>query len=369
MLSADLHVLRDEHVAALDPLDFDQRVGDLWRMNADADAKWLVTVLRDVTPAATDVADLGTAECLAAMRDLGMVIGSVKRHGMEPLDAVPDLEKVLIILGDRTGMVPRDTVHHYIRWNPTGPRERMYTGHRMERLLMSSVRVSLPRMSAAVDLCRQLWDISPNDLSFAVVAQELVALLRSMEDAIDIAVANVTPEFFARTMRPFFEDIRVGDRRFLGPAAAHVPLALVDMALWASDHGSPEYTKYAAESAWYGLPGWRDLFDEWVAGPSVVSRLKTAIAQANGATPPHLRAGAEAVARGLRALVAFRGKHLTMARKSYAHELRLYPLGSGGGSIDLLAEIVDVTKQNATQVRRWLDQPRRAGKRRVLCES
>src|SRR5690606_42072925 len=111
MLSADLHVLRDEHVAALDPLDFDRRVGDLWRMNADADAKWLVTVLRDVTPAATDVADLGTAECLAAMRDLGMVIGSVKRHGRQPLDAGPDLEKSLSIYRDLTRRVPRRTAH------------------------------------------------------------------------------------------------------------------------------------------------------------------------------------------------------------------------------------------------------------------
>ncbi|WSM18722.1 DUF1864 family protein (plasmid) [Streptomyces sp. NBC_01717] len=61
------------------------------------------------------------------MNPLPLLVGSVKRHGVEPVDAVPELEAPLLEFGARTSMIPRDTVHHYIGWNPTGSRERMYT--------------------------------------------------------------------------------------------------------------------------------------------------------------------------------------------------------------------------------------------------
>ncbi|MGW7367294.1 monodechloroaminopyrrolnitrin synthase PrnB family protein [Streptomyces sp. NPDC054841] len=324
----------------------------MWSLNADADANGLVGMLRDVVPSGEAVAGLSLPGCVAAMRDLGILIGSVKRHGVEPIDAVPGLELPLLELGSRTAMIPRDTVHHYIGWNPTGDRERMYTGQRMERMLMSSVRVTLSRLIAAVEAFRRLEGLEPEELEFAVAANELVALLRSLEDAIDIVIENVTPEFFARTMRPYFEEIRVGGVTYLGPAAAHVPLSLVDLALWASDRGGESYDEFWRESAQYGLPPWQGLYRRWAKGPSVVSRVSSALELApTGEASPNLRASAEALCRALRALVVFRGKHFTVARNAYAEEIRLYPLGSGGGSLDLLDQVTALTRENAALVR------------------
>jgi hypothetical protein len=50
-------------------------------------------------------------------------------------------------------------------------------------------------------VCERLPFLDPHQVEFAGVVNELVALIRSLEDAIDIVIANVTPEFFARTMR------------------------------------------------------------------------------------------------------------------------------------------------------------------------
>ncbi|GLW06927.1 hypothetical protein Misp01_20570 [Microtetraspora sp. NBRC 13810] len=354
---ARAHGFDGDHVAGLDPLRMDGLLPALRTMNAAADLRGLTGMLHARVLALPEPAAFSVAECLAAMRDLGLLAGSVKRHGAEPVDAVPGLEAVLLELGRRTRMVPRDTVHHYVRWNPAGARARMYTGDRMETMLISSVRISLPRLSAAVRVCRRLAALEPHDLRFVVAANELVSLLGSLEDSLDTVIATVSPEFFARTLRPYFEDMRVGGARYLGPAAAHVPLGLVDLVLWAGDHADAGYEELWRESARYGLPGWRALSEEWAAGPSLVTRLGSALAA--GETSPNIRAGAEALSRALHSLVAFRGKHLTIARKAYAEEIRLYPLGSGGGSVALLDQVMRLTRANAGLVRRSFKTGRR----------
>ena len=54
---------------------------------------------------------------------------------------------------------------------------------------------------------------------------------------------------------------------------------------------------------------------------------------------------AASIARLLRMLKTFRGRHLGIARKAYAPEIRQYEEGSGGAPIVLLKEIIDLTLQ------------------------
>lgn len=346
------HVLRGveaDHVQALDPLDLDRTVRALPALNATADIGGLVAVLMSAVPSTRQIADFSLPECLAAMRDLGIFAGSIKRHGVEPVENAPGLETALLSLGARTGMIPRDTVHHYVTWNPPGSRERLYTDEQMEILLKSSVRRSLPRVTAAIDLCETLHEVDPAEIEFTYKANELVTLLRSMEDAIESVVATVTPDFFARTMRPYFEDFRVAGRAYLGPAAAHVPLGLIDLCLWASDHSDETYAEFWKDSAQHALPQWYPMYAAWPQMPSVVTRVAEALRETPDA--PNLEASAEAVSRALRSLVNFRGKHYAIAKKAYTEELRLYPVGSGGGSIALLEGIMTLTRENSRLLR------------------
>lgn len=338
--------------ADLDPLDVDGVLPSMWRMNAGADANALVGLLRDLVPVRDFIAGLSLPGCVAAMRDLGLLLGSIKRCGVEPVHAVPELETPLRKLGARTGMVPRDTVFHYVGWNPTGARERMYTGNHMERLLISSVRVALPRLIHAVEQCGRLDTLDPDDPKFTAAANELATLIGSLKDSIEVVIGNVSPEFFAQTMRPYFEAVRIGEAEYLGPAAAHVPLYLVDLALWASERDSEPYREFWRESARYGLPEWQPLYRRWLKNPPLVTRVASALALAGDRqASPYLYASAEALCRALRALVVFRGKHLRVAGEAYTEDIRRYPLGSGGGSLQLLKEIAILTRDNVSSLR------------------
>jgi monodechloroaminopyrrolnitrin synthase len=237
----------------------DGLLGPIRRMNAGGDAAGLVGVLCRLTPSRERVAGLPQADCLAVMRDLGVALGSLKRWGVEPVSAVPELGGRLVELGARTGMVPRDTVFHYSGWNPVGARERTYTGHSMERSLISGVRTTLPPLVDTIELCRRLGELDPCEAEFADTVTELASSIQSVVRAIDGVTASVTAEFFARTLRPYFAEISVEGTDYLGPAAAHIPLYLLGLALWASDHGGDAYPEFWRCSMRYGLPSWQQL--------------------------------------------------------------------------------------------------------------
>jgi hypothetical protein len=62
----------------------------------------------------------------------------------------------------------------------------------------------------------------------------------------------------------------------------------------------------------------------------------------------------------MRAIIVFRGRHLGIARQAYEEDLRLYPVGSGGASVDLLREIIDLTRENAQLTKMMGQTPGRA---------
>ena len=346
---------RIDNVRTLDPLNADGACRLLPAMNEDADTAALTATLCVLIPGLDEVATYSTDECLAAMRDLGMFLGSLKRHGVEPVRAVPETLPVLQELGRRTDMVPRDTVHHYTTWNPVGPRQRMYTGDPQEHHLQESVRMVFPDLRTGLDVCDQLSDTDPADPRFAVLLEELDRRVGSMVESINLVVSSVSPVFFARVLRPYFEDVDVDGQALLGPAAAQVPLWLVDQVLWAADRSEPEYEEFIRDSVTYSLPRWRDYYDGWSGRASVVTRLLGAYGgpalPLAGAESPHLRRGAEALARVLRTITVFRGRHLGIARAAYQADLRLYPVGSGGASVDLLRQIIDLTRESANLVK------------------
>ena len=64
---------------------------------------------------------------------------------------------------------------------------------------------------------------------------------------IDQVRATVSPEYFAHGLRPYFEDMTVGGEVRPVPAAAHIPLGLIDLALWALDSYGDQYTRSCAD--------------------------------------------------------------------------------------------------------------------------
>ncbi|MFI6083398.1 monodechloroaminopyrrolnitrin synthase PrnB family protein [Streptomyces sp. NPDC051217] len=339
-------------IRAADPLGADAILAAVPAMNRDADVPALTVALRTLVPDPDRTASLGVVDALAAVRDLGLLLGSLKRHGVEPLAAVPDALPVLQELALRTDMVPRDTVHHYTTWNPLGDRQRMYTGDKMEGYLQNAVRMVFPALVAALDTCAELAGLEPYDPCFAAALDRTAQHVQAMVDSIDFTVAQVTPDFFARGLRPYFEEVDIDGHDYLGPAAAQVPLWLVDLTLWQSDRSSPEYDAFLDESVRYSLPSWRAFHTAHRGSTSAVSKLSAAISwESTPRLPPGLAASAVSLARVLRILKTFRARHIGMARKAYSDDLRLYDEGSGGAPIALLRTVLDLTRDNETLVR------------------
>ena len=340
-------------VRTLDPLDADELYRRLPAMNAAGDVRALVTALRRLVGNASGVLDGSPYECRAAMRDLGFLLGSVKRHGIEPVTEVPEADAVLLGLAARTDVVPRVTVHLYSVWNPHGERQRTYTGTSEEAALIDSVRLSLPRLAQAVELCVPLTEAALTSPEFLTAMGSFRADLASLDESIELVIDRVSPAFFARELRPYFDEVTIGGQVWRGGAGAGLPVPLLDLTLWASDHGEPGYEEFWRAGIPYALPEWRRLYPRLAAGPSLVTRVTAALSEVgDGPLDPRLRAAATAVEESLRAMLMFRAKHITVARKSYQEDLRLFPVGSSGGSVELLTSIVQLTRDNALAVRR-----------------
>ncbi|MFJ8229122.1 monodechloroaminopyrrolnitrin synthase PrnB family protein [Streptomyces sp. NPDC094448] len=355
---------RIPEIRAADPLGADPSLARLPAMNAAADVPALAAALRALLPQPGDVARYDVPHALAAMRDLGMFLGSLKRHGTEPVAAVPYVLPVLERLGRITDMVPRDTVHHYTTWNPPGERLRTYTGLTAEARLQDAVRMVIPGLVAALEHCAELAGLEPYDPGFATALDRIADSLGPMVESIDFTIAHVPPVVFATDIRPYFEEIGVDGVDYLGPAAAQVPLWLVDLTLWQCDRSDRSYEQFLAESVRYTLPGWRTHYTAHRGGTSAVSKFSAAVSWETeaGRPPAHLVRSGYSLVRVLRILKAFRARHITVARKAYAEEVRLYDKGSGGAPLELLRAVLDLTRDNETFVRRAVE-PARAGGR------
>ena len=147
------------------------------------------------------------------MRDLGIVLGSLKRHGQEPLEAIPELTPLLLDLGKQADLVPRDTVQHYTSWNPADDRRRTYTGDQQEAWLQDAVRRVFPGLSASLAITETLVLLDPRDARFAPTAAQLTGTVQPMLETID----SVTAHGLASLLRPGAPSVLRRDQRRRSP--------------------------------------------------------------------------------------------------------------------------------------------------------
>ncbi|MGC0314069.1 monodechloroaminopyrrolnitrin synthase PrnB family protein [Kitasatospora acidiphila] len=331
-------------VAAADPLGADRVLATLPEVNERGDLRRLAAILAELGEAAARAGLFTLKDRLAAMRDLGMLLGSFKRYGTEPLAAVPAAEPLLLRLGDETDMVPRDTVLHYGAWNPSGGRQRMYTGAFEEGVLIESVRVSAMGLERSALELAVLDSLDPADPQYAETLARATESFMVLPDQIGRVAELVPPaEFFIARLRPYMEDVAVGGQTFYGPAAAHVPLYLIDHLLWSSDRVDPEHAALHQGLLDYGLPEWGRLYRKRQGCESVVSQVVRALLAAGPQASPQLLASGHAVAELLRLLVVFRGRHLRLVRDAYTVESP-YTTGSAGAAPEVVKLVLDLTR-------------------------
>jgi hypothetical protein len=212
-------------------------------------------------------------ELLAITRDIGILAGSIRRHGEQPNGLVPQLDGTLLQLGVLTDLIPRDTLMHYTVWNPVGPRLRRYTDNCQELALIESISRALPAIRRGTRLIFATLDL---DLSDPAVPQHLSLVAHCLKEflaGLHIAVKQVAPAVFIQHFRPFFESYRVGPNEYRGPGAVTMPLHILDFLLWGSSEPDHRYQQFTADYIPYNTGEFRSMYLRARNRPSLLSRL------------------------------------------------------------------------------------------------
>lgn len=330
----------DKHISSLDPLSFDEKSKFLPEFNRNKKTKELVLILSDILPSINEIIQYDYYQSLAAVRDIGIMLGSIKRHGIEPESTAPDLAVKLRLLGERTDLPPRDTLLHYTVWNPDGDRLRTYTGTNDEKQLIESVKIAMSPLVSAIKDLRDLRFISPESIEFGIVCEKVKINLEKMVKAIVHAKKNVSTYYFANELRLYFDPITLDKQDYLGPGAVEMPLFVFDHILWGSDCFEEEYIKFKNTYLPYILPEIRIIFDEFSGSKSLLTKISLELD--NSTTFDRNTLHSIKKLRDLcLVLKSFRMPHKKMAEESYSQDgENNRQKGSGGYQTDILAYIM-----------------------------
>lgn len=330
----------DKHISYLDPLSFDEKATLIPELNRNRNSDALVAMLKEILPSVDKIIEYDYYESLAVVRDIGILIGSLKRHGIEPESIVSDLALKLKPLGEKTDLPPRDTLLHYTVWNPEGVRLRTYTGTNDEKQLIESVKIAMSPLVSAIKDLRDLHFISPDSIEFGIVCEQVKINLEKMVKAIVHAKKNVSTYYFANELRLYFDPITLEKQDYLGPGAVEMPLFVFDHILWGSDCFEEEYIKFKNTYLPYILPEIRVIFNEFSGSKSLLTKVSSMLDNATTFDRNTLHS-IKKLKDLCMVLKSFRMPHKKMAEESYSQDgENNRQKGSGGYQTDILAYIM-----------------------------
>ena len=334
-------------VAAADPLGFATRLKEVPRLNHKADVQGLVELLRRIHAESGDgLADNDAwlpndgrsfAATAAVVRDVGLLLGSIRRHGEEPLDLLPEIEPWLVWAGRRTDLPPRDTLLHYTVWNPDNAL-RTYTGLPEEVELIRAVKIAFPALEEGISHLVDLFEIPLGSPDFAATGDRAFQCISAVRGAAIHTFQHVDRKVFIRSIRPYFEPIRVAGQDYLGPGAVAMPLFVFDHILWSAPVIDPAYVKFKEDYLPVTLPYLRDLYRRFSDEGCLLERLVAVLGEED-ASSPQIQAGLRALDRTFTLIQRFRSVHLRMAEQAYHHHQSEFVKGSGGYRPDMLGHI------------------------------
>jgi hypothetical protein len=339
----------NESIRLGDPLGFDDKIQVLHALNQRGDTKEIIQLLYRLLPVPDALDKFSYEESIAAMRDLGIFIGILKKHKIEPVEAIPELEYVLLVLMVKTDLPPRDTLLHYTIWNPDGERMRTYTGLNDERSLIDSVKTAMPGLIQSIV---QLEALHEKPLHGPLFEMECSLIRQQMEGMVKGAVhakRNVSPAVFANELRFYYDPIKVDyNKDYIGPGAVEMPMFVFDHLLWSCDCRNEEYKAFKEGYLPYNLSFIRDIYWRFDGNLSLLSRVENNLKQ--NPSPEHYRA-AQAVLDLCVVLKSFRMPHKRLAEDAYAHsEEHHRSKGSGGYSTHILDHIINLQNQKITSL-------------------
>jgi monodechloroaminopyrrolnitrin synthase len=346
---------KNDRIASLDPLQADAMLAKLPQMNLSGDLKNLISTLEKLIPNSEQIESYSLDKALAVVRDLGILAGSVKKHGIEPIVAVPQLEGTLLDLGRKTDMVPRDTLLHYSLWNPQGERQRKYTVYADEIEMVNSARISIPRLEKAINDLVLLREIPLDSADFAGQCQNCADNLNGMVEAIVHTIKHVSRQVFAEQLRPYFDSITVRGKEYLGPGAVEMPLFIFDHLFWSAECRDESYLQFKQDFLPYILPSLRQLYLRFEKCPSLVAQVSQQL-QSTPRGNSTVITGVNNVMKIFKIIIKFRKPHIKVVDQAYMYaENNVRDRGSGGYRSDMLYYLATLTDNATIQFSQAID--------------
>jgi hypothetical protein len=358
-----LHIdsLENKLISNLDPLKADDYMGRVPILNKQKDIRELASLAEYMMPSKSEIQVFNYYEANAATRDIGFLLGSLKRHGIEPARKIQDLGEKMNLLSEKTNLPPRDTLLHYTVWNPVGNRRRSYTGTEDENHLIDSVVIAMQPLVNAIHLLKRLHDIPIRSASFKHICDQMAVNFKKVIEGIVVARRKVSPSYFTEELRLYFDPIILNNQKYLGPGAVEMPMFVFDHLLWSSDCDNEEYQVFKETYVPYIHSEMRSIYYQFENRRSLLSKCCSAITNQNTDFDPITFKSLKALRSCFRLLNSFRMPHKKVAEEAYSHlndptatEQHVNQAyrnnGSGGYSPTILSHILQLTNQSAAKL-------------------
>lgn len=329
-------------IQELDPLNADHfMVNVLPVLNNSGNVNEIVVATVNIIPTQDKVEVMNYNKLQASIRDLGIIGSSVQRHGVD-ISEVPNLENAMCEIGKRLNETPRETVFHYGPWNPSGQRQRTFTGSEEEKIFIGSFREGMSGLDESINNLLSLQDKSTDDLNFGHVIDVAKSGFQKMVNAMVEVRRKITPDFFSFEMRPYFPVLKIYGKEYQAPGGAQMPVLLVDRILWGSDQKDEKYQNYYHDAIQYLPKVYRDVAEK-IGGESIVTKVLNS--QPNIGLPS-VRQSLSSI---LTSLLMFRHPHLKTAKENFERRSD-GSKGSGGYTPDILEKLIELTADSKKKV-------------------
>ncbi|MEH0157492.1 hypothetical protein V6R21_25525 [Limibacter armeniacum] len=209
-----LATIDHDKVRSLDPLGFDEYRDVVIAFNKNDEVRELIAIAQDLTEKAIKLNTTDLYKALAIVRDLGIVAGSIKRLQIAPVKEVEQIDGLLLELSTVTGLPARDTLLHYVLWNPEGDRVRTYTGEQEEVDFINKLRSVLPMDEETL---YKLTEMPKVIVGVKSLKQASAALDYPLEQIKDEMATEIASPFYKETLQEYFADVIIRGKHLAGP--------------------------------------------------------------------------------------------------------------------------------------------------------
>lgn len=327
-----------KEISLLDPFEIDQELACLPEINTNKDIEKLLRILSLITDKFELIKQANFNTSQAMLRDIGFIISSLRRFNIQICEADKIIESALILLGEKTNSIPRETSYHYGICNPTDSRQRTFTNYPDEVHLINGVRIFAVDLEIILNELIRTYSIIEKDESISEdLIQYITEKLNASFQAVGSELRKIDPYIFSTELRPYFDPINVAGQLYVGPGGGQVPLLIIDNILFA--FGLPKdhvYRVFSEEGISFLTEELREIYKTYslkipLVDLCVEKQHKTSI---------------KLLEELFNSLIKYRQAHYTVAKNALSEKNKgNYNTGSAGYRLDMVYQTLMATKE------------------------